>query len=167
MSLIFLKSICIMLFLLAYVCYLCLTDLRQKAPVCVSNKEYLGGIKMLNHSVIFHNTCVSSVILASFCKSDLSKHKNQNHSVTGVWLCSFYLCLSRLLQVGALSNKYNGYHLMLNINKANRPASCNASKNAVFPSTRLSSSMHPRSGRRSYRLKLQIHSKCMNYLNPG
>lgn len=101
MSLIFLKSICIMLSLLAYVLYLCLTDLPQKAPVCVSNKEYLGGIKMLNHQCVKN----SSVILASFCISDLSKHKNQNRSVTGVWLCSFYLCLSKLLQVGVLSNK--------------------------------------------------------------
>lgn len=152
-----------MLSLLAYVLYLGLTDLPQKAPVCVSNKEYLGGIKMLNHRCVKN----SSVILASFCISDLSKHKNHNRSITGVWLCSFYPCLSRLLQVGVLSNKYNGYHLMLNINKASRPASCNTSKIAVFPSTRLSSSMYPRSGRRSYRLKFQIHSKCMNYLNPG
>lgn len=163
MSLIFLKSICIMLSLLPYVLYLCLTDLPQKAPVCVSNKEYLGRIKMPNHRCVKN----SSVILASFSISNLSKHKNQNRSVTDVWLCNFYLCLFRLLQVGVLSNKYNGFHLMLNINKANRPASCNASKITVFPSTRLSSFMYPRSGRRSYRLKFQIHSKYMNYLNPG
>lgn len=39
-----------MLSLLTDVLYLCLTDLPQKAPVCVSNKEFLAGIEVLNHT---------------------------------------------------------------------------------------------------------------------